>query len=135
VTWPPTEDDGPREVAPPPTNVQLLNDIPLNDDAWRPTGTYKASPTVYAEEPEELPEVWPPPEPINTDERVIHDPTRPKRAIRDYTVFFKQNEAANTKPSYSVPPGTLHVISQRGVLSYDTAELGSGRPKDPNEKI
>ena len=65
MTWPPTEDDGPHEVAPPPTNVQLLDDIPLNDDRWKPTGTYLANPSVYAEEPEELPEVWPPPEPIS----------------------------------------------------------------------
>ena len=72
---------------------------------------------------------------LDTDERVIHDPSRPKRAIRDYTVFFNKNAAPPVKASYKVPPGTLHVISQRGVLSYDTAELGSGRPKDPNEKI
>jgi len=132
VTWPPEGDDEQNQIAPPPAGVQLLDDIPLNDDAWRPTGTYKLTPTVYAEEPDNFqPDIWPPPEPINTDERVIHDPSRPKRAVRDYTVFFKANEAPATKPSYSVPPGTLHVISQRGVLSYNNPDIGSGRPKEP----
>jgi len=134
VTWPPEGYDEEKEIAPPPSHVPLLEDIPLNDEAWRPVGTYKATPTVYAEEPEEIDNSWPPPEPIDTSEKVIHDPTRPKRAIRDYTVYFKPVDGP-VAPSYKVPPGTLHVISQRGVLSYNTPELGSGRPKDPNEHI
>jgi hypothetical protein len=66
----------------------------------------------------------------DTDERTIFDPTRKKRVIRDYTVFFDKNKGADANPSYRVPPGTLHVYSKRGVLEFDTPELGSGRPKD-----
>lgn len=65
--------------------------------------------------------------PSDTSEKVIHDETRPKRVIRDYTVFFNKNAAPAVQPSYKVPPGTLHVISQRGVLSYDTPDLGAAR--------
>lgn len=63
----------------------------------------------------------------DTSEKVIHDETRHKRVIRDYAVFFNKNAAPPVQPSYKVPPGTLHVISQRGVLSYDNVDLGSAR--------
>jgi len=46
------------------TAVHLKDEITLNDEALRPTGTYKAAPTIYAEQPAALNEdVWPPPEP------------------------------------------------------------------------
>jgi hypothetical protein len=132
VSWPPQRDEDEKDIAPPP-DVQLLDQIPINDDAmYQINDTYKASPTVYAEEPEVMEESWPPPEPMNTDERVIYDPDRKKKVIRDYTVFFDKNKAPPTERSYKVPPGTLHVISQRGVLQYNTPELGSGRPMDSN---
>lgn len=62
---------------------------------------------------------------------MVHDPTRYKRVIRDYTVFFNKNAAPPSQPSYKVPPGTLHVISQRGVLSYDTPDLGGAARMAP----
>jgi len=127
VTWPPQGDDDERDSESPTQTIQLRDEIPLNDEAMRPIGTYKAAPPVYAENPDNLGEVWPPVAPPDTSERVIHDPSRPKRAIRDYSVFFGQNAAPEVQPSYRVPPGTLHVISQRGVLSYNTPDLGGAR--------
>lgn len=64
VTWPPPGYEEEKQIEPPPSHVPLLDDIPLNPTRWTPTGTYKASPTVYAEDPEELDTAWPPPEPI-----------------------------------------------------------------------
>jgi len=134
VSWPPHRDEVDNEVEPPPSNP-LLEQIPINEDAmYQLNETYKASPTVYAEEPDAMEEVWPPPEPINLDERVIYDASRKKRVIRDYSVFFDKNAAPPTKASYKVPPGTLHVISQRGVLSYDKIDLGSGKPEEKPEQ-
>lgn len=134
VTWPPKDGDENVHNDDPLSSVQLKDEIPLNDEAFRPTGTYKAAPTIYAEQPAPLSEeVWPPPESIDTSEKVIHDATRPKRVIRDYTVFFNKNAAQPTQPSYKVPPGTLHVISQRGVLSYDTPDLGAAARMAPED--
>jgi len=133
VTWPPKDGEEMNKDGDPMTVVQLKDDIPLNDEAFRPTGTYKAAPTIYAEQPAALSEdVWPPPENIDTSERVVHDPTRRQRVIRDYTVFFNKNAAPPVQPSYKVPPGTLHVISQRGVLSYDTPDLGGAARMAPD---
>jgi len=132
VSWPPKDGIESQPDANQLTAIHLKDEIPLNDDAFRPTGTYKAAPTIYAEQPAALNEdVWPPPEPTDTSEKVIHDASRPKRVIRDYTVFFNKNAAPAVQASYKVPPGTLHVISQRGVLSYDTPDLGGAARMAP----
>jgi len=50
--------------------------------------------------------------------------------IRDYEVHFSKNVSSQPEASYRVPPGTLHVVSQRGVLSYDTVDIGAARMAD-----
>jgi len=63
VTWPPKVDE-PEEKDLPVTTITLKDEMPLNDTAMLPVGTYKAAPTVYADEPDEFPEeIWPPPVP------------------------------------------------------------------------
>lgn len=65
VSWPPKNDDDGISDDNPLSTIQLKDDIPLNDEAFRPVGTYKAAPTIYAEQPAPLTEdVWPPPEPL-----------------------------------------------------------------------
>ncbi|OXA37957.1 nucleolin [Folsomia candida] len=126
VSWPPKDDES-QPVDQPVSLVQLQDEMQMNDERWKPCGTYKAAPTIYAEQPAQLNEdVWPPPEGIDTSERVIHDASRPKRAIRDYTVFFSKNKAPEGGKSYKVPPGTLHVVAERGVLSFENVDIGKG---------
>jgi len=65
VTWPPKDGDDEGQKDNPQATVQLKDEMALNDEAWKPTGTYKAAPTIYAEQPAQLNEdVWPPPEPM-----------------------------------------------------------------------
>jgi hypothetical protein len=65
VTWPPKGDEEEEDKDTPLATVQLKDDMPMNDERWKPTGTYKAAPTIYAEQPAQLNEdVWPPPEPF-----------------------------------------------------------------------
>jgi len=132
VTWPPKDGEENEDKDNPQATVQLKDEMSLNDEAWKPTGTYKAAPTIYAEQPAQLNEdVWPPPEQIDTSEKVVYDESRRKRVIRDYTVHFSKNKAPEGEKSYKVPPGTLHVISQRGVLSYDTPDIGAAQMAKP----
>ena len=65
VTWPPTPEPPPKEVSPPPESVELLPEIPLNEDAlFQKNDPYHLVPTVYAEDPDNFNEdVWPPPAP------------------------------------------------------------------------
>lgn len=68
MTWPPKDGDNTKPEDTGATSIQLKNDFPLNEEALRPTGTYKAAPTIYAEQPAGLSEdVWPPPEPIGNN--------------------------------------------------------------------
>ncbi|CAG7734750.1 unnamed protein product, partial [Allacma fusca] len=128
VTWPPQPEPPPKDVSPPPENVQLLDSIQLNEDAmFQNNDSYKLVPTVYAEDPDNFNEdVWPPPVPPNLDERVVYDASRPQRVIRDFEVQVPV-EAHPVHKSYKIAPGTLHVFSQRGVLSYDTPDLGGAK--------
>lgn len=64
MTWPPKGGDDGEQINDPTTSIQLKEEAPQNDEAFRPIGTYKAAPTIYAEQPAALSEdVWPPPEP------------------------------------------------------------------------
>jgi len=134
VAWPPKDDEEEKDVEPAST-IHLQEQMQMNEERWKPCGTYKAAPTIYAEQPAQLNEdVWPPPDHIDTSERVIQDASRPKRAIRDYSVFFNKNKAPDTEKSYKVPPGTLHVISQRGVLSYNNVDIGRAAMADQEQQ-
>lgn len=65
VTWPPSNDDDSNANDNPSATIHLKDEMMMNDEAFLPTGTYKAAPTIYAEQPAPLNEdVWPPPEPI-----------------------------------------------------------------------
>jgi len=135
VTWPPTPEPPPKEVSPPPDSIELLQEIPMNEDAlFQKNDPYHLVPTVYAEDPDNFDEdVWPPPAPPNLDERVIYDATRPQRVIRDFEVAVPL-EAHPVHKSYKIAPGTLHVFSDRGVLSYNTPDIGAARMATPPRK-
>ena len=67
------------------------------------------------------------------NERVIYDSTRPQRVIRDFEVAVPV-EAQPVHKSYKIAPGTLHVFSQRGVLAYNTSDIGAARMASPEKK-
>jgi len=119
VVWPPQPEPPPKEVAPPPDGIDLLENLTINDDAmFQNNGPYKLVPTVYAEDPDNFGDIWPPPCPPDLSEKVIYDEARKKRVIRDFEVH---PNTTDVHKSYKIAPGTLHVFmpTDKKVLQFN----------------